>query len=125
MAVLPHDDVSSGERLPIHLMLLFGGISGLVGQTLTYPLDVVRRRMQVQGVVQQASCDRFQGNLLSPPRQLNQSTLGCMVGMMREQGLRSLFHGLHINYMKVVPSTALGFTIYDFLKSKLMLANHM
>ncbi len=30
-------------------MLMFGACSGLVAQTVTYPFDVVRRQMQVEG----------------------------------------------------------------------------
>lgn len=33
--------------IPLALRLLAGGIAGLVAQTATYPLDIVRRRMQV------------------------------------------------------------------------------
>ena len=35
------------QRLPIAVMLSFGAGAGLVAQTVTYPLDVVRRQMQV------------------------------------------------------------------------------
>ena len=40
----------SGDRLPVPVMLMFGGAAGLVAQTVTYPLDVIRRQMQVQGL---------------------------------------------------------------------------
>mmetsp|Transcript_32749 Transcript_32749/g.92896 ORF Transcript_32749/g.92896 Transcript_32749/m.92896 type:complete len:411 (-) Transcript_32749:182-1414(-) len=110
----PSEDVS--PRLPLTLMLSFGAVSGLVGQTLTYPLDIVRRRMQVQGVVI---------NGVPAGGAIYSSTLDCMVGMVRNEGLRSLFYGLHINYIKVIPSTALGFMIYDYMKSLLRLPNHL
>ena len=37
----------SAPRLPIAVMLTFGAGAGLIAQTATYPLDVVRRQMQV------------------------------------------------------------------------------
>lgn len=43
----------------------------------------------------------------------------------RQQGLRALFAGLSLNYLKVVPSTAIGFTVYDSLKQYLGLPQHL
>ena len=43
----------------------------------------------------------------------------------REQGMRALFAGLSINYLKVVPSTAIGFTAYDALKQFLDLPQNL
>jgi solute carrier family 25 protein 16 len=45
--------------------------------------------------------------------------------LVAEGGWRALFRGLSINYMKVVPSTAIGFTVYDALKSYLGLTSSM
>lgn len=54
------------QRLPIAMMLGFGAGAGLVAQTVTYPLDVVRRQMQVSAAVEPAS---FFLNFVSPARQ--------------------------------------------------------
>lgn len=40
-----------------------------------------------------------------------------------EGGMKAFFRGLSINYMKVVPSTAVGFTVYDAFKSYLGLTS--
>lgn len=34
-------------------------------------------------------------------------------------GTKAMFRGLSLNYIKVVPSTAIGFTVYDAMKQYL------
>lgn len=39
----------SGRPVPAHISLACGAVAGLVAQSATYPLDLVRRRMQTHG----------------------------------------------------------------------------
>ena len=111
------------QKLPVAVMLCFGATSGLVAQTLTYPLDVVRRRMQVQGLklppTQQPAA------LQAQHQTLLRSTWHGLLTIGQQQGVKALFAGLSINYMKVIPSTAIGFTLYDMCKSYLDLPNNL
>ncbi|XP_020266387.1 mitochondrial adenine nucleotide transporter ADNT1-like [Asparagus officinalis] len=93
----------------VTLRLSCGALAGLFGQTLTYPLDVVRRQMQVQS--------QWRSDQLTSPR-IN-GTIQGLNSIIRNQGLRQLFAGLSLNYVKVVPSVAIGFTAYDMMKSLL------
>lgn len=83
--------------------LACGAVAGLTGQTIIYPLDVVRRQMQVQ----------------SPDflKQGYSSTLDGLLTVIRTQGVRQLYAGLSINHIKLVPSVAIGFATYDALKN--------
>lgn len=89
----------------VTLRLSCGALAGLFGQTLTYPLDVVRRQMQVQS--KQVDAPQING------------TLQGLKYIVQNQGMRQLFAGLSLNYLKVVPSVAIGFTAYDMMKSLL------
>ncbi|KAK4804856.1 hypothetical protein SAY86_004673 [Trapa natans] len=93
------------QKDSIALRLSCGALAGLVGQTFTYPLDVVRRQMQVENMVHGKS-------------QYNSSVEG-LTSIIRHQGWRQLYAGLSINYIRVVPSVAFGFTAYDVIKSRL------
>nr|GLL37972.1 graves disease carrier protein [Ipomoea trifida] len=95
--------VPEEHQKSIMMRLSCGALAGLFGQTFTYPLDVVRRQMQVENLQQ--------GNARY------RSTLDGLSVIVREQGCRQLFAGLSINYIKIVPSVAIGFTAYDLMKA--------
>lgn len=96
--------VPQEHKNAIVVKLVCGSIAGLLGQTFTYPLDVVRRQMQVQRLSSSNSGDL-------------KGTMESLVTILQIQGWRQLFSGLSINYLKVVPSVAIGFTVYDVMKS--------
>lgn len=84
--------------------LCAGGIAGLVSQTASYPLEVIRRRMQVGGAV-------GDGHRLG---------LRETAGMIfRERGFKGFYVGLTIGYVKVIPMSAVAFFTYE--RAKLLL----
>ncbi|XP_057493620.1 mitochondrial carrier protein CoAc2 [Actinidia eriantha] len=98
--------VPEEHKKDITVKLVCGSIAGLLGQTFTYPLDVVRRQMQVERLLSSNSGDM-------------KGTVESLVMIVQRQGWKQLFSGLSINYLKVVPSVAIGFTVYDVMKSAL------
>ncbi|KAL2930121.1 Mitochondrial carrier protein CoAc2 [Bienertia sinuspersici] len=93
--------VPEENKNDITMKLTCGSVAGLLGQTFTYPLDVVRRQMQVERM----------SNVTNA-----KGTLHTLMAIAREQGWKHLFSGLSLNYLKVVPSVAIGFTVYDSMK---------
>ncbi|CAG8455871.1 12002_t:CDS:2 [Funneliformis mosseae] len=81
--------------------LTVGGLAGAISQTVSYPLEVIRRRMQVYGA-------------LDPTK---------FIGMWQTirtiwstNGFKGFFVGLSIGYLKVTPMVAVSFTVYNRMK---------
>ncbi|KAH7160944.1 mitochondrial carrier domain-containing protein [Dactylonectria macrodidyma] len=81
--------------------LCAGGIAGLISQTASYPLEVIRRRMQVGGAV-------------GDGRRLRIRETAGMI--FRERGVSGFFIGLTIGYVKVIPMVAVSFYTYERMK---------
>ncbi|KAL2167400.1 hypothetical protein VTG60DRAFT_1350 [Thermothelomyces hinnuleus] len=97
------DNHPPGKPAPLRYWaeLLAGGIAGMVSQTASYPLEVIRRRMQVGGAV-------------GDGHRLRIGETARLI--MRERGIRGFFVGLTIGYAKVVPMAAAAFYTYERLK---------
>ncbi|KAH8422596.1 coenzyme A transporter [Aspergillus melleus] len=82
-------------RLTASAELLSGALAGLAAQTFCYPLEIIRRRMQVSS----------QGRIPDTARMI-----------FAERGIRGFYVGLTIGYIKDVPTVAISFFVYDRLK---------
>ena len=91
-------DTNKPPQLVAWAELLTGGLAGLVSQTVSYPLEVIRRRMQVGGVV-------------GDGHRLGMGEVARKILM--EKGWRGFFVGLGIGYVKVIPMVATSFYVYE------------
>lgn len=85
------------ERNPA-VILGLGAAAGIFAQTCCYPLDTVRRRMQMAGTHYTSTINAF-------------STI------MKQEGPTGFYKGMSANALKVVPNNAIRFAAYEILKS--------
>ncbi|GFP86296.1 mitochondrial substrate carrier family protein b [Phtheirospermum japonicum] len=86
--------------------LACGSLSGIASSTVTFPLDLVRRRMQLEGAGGRA-------------RVYNTGLFGAFRHIVRSEGFRGLYRGIMPEYYKVVPSVGIVFMTYETLKKLL------
>lgn len=99
-------DADSGEpRLGLILTVLCGAASGIVATGLTFPMDTIRRRMQIQNLH------------ISPESRLTSAQQ--FKKLIYQEGLSSLYRGLAPEMMKVVPMVGTMFLVYEWSKELL------
>ena len=77
-------------------LLGLGAAAGLFAQTCCYPLDTVRRRMQMAGTTYSSIADAFHT-------------------IVRQEGVRGLYKGQIANAIKVMPNNGVRFLAFDTL----------
>ena len=81
-----------------------GAFAGLLAQTISYPLDVVRRRMQIDP----AYSPRYRG------------IWHALITIFREEGLkRGLYKGVSMNWLKGPIAVGTSFTVFETLKKQI------
>lgn len=97
--ILPNDQNGNST---MSSSLIAGAIAGLIAQTITFPGDTVRRRMQTNGIG-------------GHPREYKNSFDACVKIAARE-GFFGFFHGWTANAVRCLPGAAIQFASYDILK---------
>lgn len=94
------------ERLNTWTLLAIGAVAGTLAQTACHPLDVVRKRLQLQGIGNRPV--QYSG-MLHVAREIVQ----------REGGASALYKGLMPAVTSVFPGAGVGYVIYEWAKRAL------
>ena len=88
--------------------LLAGCVSGFVSKLALMPVDVVRKRLQIQGSPYQTYV------IHNLPRYVG--IADCVRSIWRLEGPLGFFNGLSLALIKSVPATATTFVVYGLLR---------
>lgn len=96
---------SSNVDTNFYNSMVSGSAAGLIAKTIVYPLDLAKKRLQIQGFQHgRAGFGKFfQCNGL----------VDCLKVTVREEGFRGLFKGIIPSQVKAAATTALHFTVYE------------
>ncbi|KAG8347817.1 putative carrier protein [Trypanosoma vivax] len=87
--------------IQVHERVVAGGLAGLIAQSATYPLDIVRRRMQI-------TPGRYRG------------VLHALCTIYKEEGFKQgWYRGLSMNWIKGPIAVGTGFTVNDMIKRRM------
>lgn len=90
---------TGNERVPKTAALYIGSLAGVSAATVTFPLEVVRRRMMMG--------QKYGG------------TVQALMAISAKEGTGALFRGCMLNWVKLAPSAGLSFYVYEWSKEVL------
>jgi len=81
--------------------LIMGGTAGIIGACCTYPLDMVKTKMQ---------------NQRTSNKQIYANSIDCFRKIFGAEGIRGLYRGLPAQLIGITPEKAIKLTVNDFLR---------
>lgn len=87
---------------PTYFAAGYGAAAGAISMTSLYPLDLIKRRMMVQG---------YAGNSLK-----YYNTVDAFQKIVKKEGFTALYRGLTASYFKVIPTVSLTWLTYEMCK---------
>lgn len=85
------------------VLLFIGAFAGAVAQSACHPLDVIRKRLQLQGI---------------GGRPLQYKTMfDATAGILRKEGPGALYRGLQPMYISAIPSAGVSYVVYETVKN--------
>jgi solute carrier family 25 protein 43 len=94
-----------------------GSIAGAIAQTVAYPFDTVKKRLQTQVVVGDALHFQTKGS----GKAYYRGMCDCFKKVIQEEGLMALYRGTVPNLARIVPYAAVMFSTFEMTKKSLRL----
>jgi solute carrier family 25 phosphate transporter 23/24/25/41 len=101
---------------PAALALAAGSAAGAVSAVCCFPLDLVRRRMQLPELRSVAAAASAAGR---PPGGSIRAMPAAARAVLARDGLRGFYRGIVPELGKVVPGVGIAFSVYEFAKRQL------
>ncbi|XP_055378698.1 calcium-binding mitochondrial carrier protein SCaMC-3 isoform X2 [Condylostylus longicornis] len=84
------------------VLLACGSISSTLGQVCSYPLALVRTRLQAQAVVNNKNS------------QMPTNMHGVFSHILKNEGVMGLYRGITPNFIKVLPAVSISYVVYEY-----------
>ncbi|XP_065162514.1 calcium-binding mitochondrial carrier protein SCaMC-2 isoform X3 [Atheta coriaria] len=90
------------EQPSFYLLLACGSASSTLGQMCSYPLALVRTRLQAQAIMDM------------PVDRSSNSMTGVFKNILQKEGFVGLYRGITPNFIKVMPAVSISYVVYEY-----------
>ncbi|XP_054737769.1 calcium-binding mitochondrial carrier protein SCaMC-3-like [Anastrepha obliqua] len=97
------------EQPSFLVLLACGSVSSTLGQICSYPLALVRTRLQVKG-----GNTNMQPTLGLSLRQNDDNMIGVFRNIVNNEGVFGLYRGITPNFIKMVPAVSISYVVYEY-----------
>lgn len=95
-------DKKSDDLFYIPFKLISGATASIVAQTITFPGDVIRRRLQSDG--------------MGGTQRIYKGIIDAMRKIYKNEGIYAFFDGAKVNIVRCIPEGAIMFFTFDMIK---------
>lgn len=101
---------SDDERPSFFVLLGCGTVSSSIGQLCSYPLALIRTRLQAQVITTSAR---------NQPRSKEHTMSGIFRKIIATEGFTGLYRGITPNFIKVLPAVSISYVTYEYTSQAL------
>ncbi|XP_055846097.1 calcium-binding mitochondrial carrier protein SCaMC-2 isoform X1 [Episyrphus balteatus] len=104
---------AENEQPNFMVLLACGSASSTLGQVCSYPLALVRTRLQAQ-VVSKTKAISIDSTVAASIKTTDDNMLDVFKRILRTEGVFGLYRGITPNFIKVLPAVSISYVVYEY-----------